>query len=203
MRKSPILIAASLTLLAFAVCAARAKDDTEGFARRLLAVKSVEQKTYACFMRSYDASHLARHARQKVGTMKLLVAAERLPEDSALSYSFRLGVKLRNHKGDFVSNGDCGHAEVSKLKRAGIRISCGGDCGGGGMAVGLAPDDKSLVVKLDEIAIWRADKPDDESTQLELRGGADDRVFRLDRVSNEICAPLAREGEELAALRRD
>ncbi len=110
MRKSPILIAASLTLLAFAVCAARAKDDTEGFARRLLAVKSVEQKTYACFMRSYDASHLARHARQKVGTMKLLVAAERLPEDSALSYSFRLGVKLRNHKGDFVSNGDCGPA---------------------------------------------------------------------------------------------
>ncbi|HZE47613.1 MAG TPA: hypothetical protein VE087_12095, partial [Xanthobacteraceae bacterium] len=154
MRKSPILIAASLTLLAFAVCAARAKDDTEGFARRLLAVKSVEQKTYACFMRSYDASHLARHARQKVGTMKLLVAAERLPEDSALSYSFRLGVKLRNHQGDFVSNGNCSHAEVSKLKRAGIRISCGGDCGDGGMAIGLAPDDKSLVVRLDEIAIW-------------------------------------------------
>jgi len=202
MRKSPILIAASLTLLAFAVCAARAKDDTEGFARRLLAVKSVEQKTYACFMRSYDASHLARHARQKVGTMKLLVAAERLPEDSALSYSFRLGVKLRNHKGDFVSNGDCGHAEVLKLKRAGVRISCGGDCGGGGMAIGLAPDDKSLVVKLDEIAIWRADKPDDESAQMELRGGADDRVFRLDRVSNEICAPLARE-EALAASQPD
>ncbi len=202
MRKSPILIAASLTLLAFAVCAARAKDDTEGFARRLLAVKSVEQKTYACFMRSYDASHLARHARQKVGTMKLLVAAERLPEDSALSYSFRLGVKLRNHQGDFVSNGDCGHAEVSKLKREGIRISCGGDCGSGGMAIGLAADDGSLIVRLDEIAIWRADKPDDESAQMELRGGADDRVFRLDRVSNEICAPLARE-EALAASQPD
>jgi len=203
MRKSPILIAASLTLLAFAVCAARAKDDTEGFARRLLAAKSVEQKTYACFVRTYDASHLAKHPRQKVGEMKLMVAAERLPEDSGLSYSFRLGVKLRHHKGDFVSTGDCGHAEVSKIKREGIRISCGGDCGGGGLAIGLAADDKSLLVKLDEIAIWRADKPDDESTQLELRGGADDRLFRLDRVSNEICAPLAREGEELATLRRD
>ena len=202
MRKSPILIAASLTLLAFAVCAARAKEDTEGFASRLLAVKSVEQKTYACFVRSYDASHLARHPRQKVGEMKLLVAAERLPEDSALSYSFRLGVKLRHHKGDFVSSGDCGHAEVSKIKREGIRISCGGDCGGGGMAIGLAADDKSLLVKLDEIAIWRADKPDDESTQLELCGGADDRFFRLDRVSNEICAPLARE-EALAASQPD
>ena len=38
---------------------------------------------------------------------------------------------------------------------------------------------------------------------MELRAAADDRVFRLDRVSNEICAPLAKEGEELAALRRD
>jgi hypothetical protein len=152
-------------------------------------------------VRTYDASHLAHHRKQKVGEMKLLVAAERLPEESALSYSFRLGVKLRTHKGDFVSNGDCGHAEVSQ-KREGVRISCGADCGGGGLAIGLAADDKSLIVKLDEIAIWRADKPDDESTQMELRGGADDRVFRLDRVSNEICSPLAKE-EELAALRRD
>ena len=109
---------------------------------------------------------------------------------------------MRHRKGDFVSNGDRGHAEVSKLKREGIRISCGGDCGGGGMAIGLAADDKSLIVRLDEIAIWRADKPDDETTQLELRGGADDRVFRLDRVSNEICAPLARE-EALAASQPD
>ena len=202
MRNTPILVAASLTFLA-SVCAALAGDDTDDFARRLLAVKAVEQKSYACFVRSYDASHLAKHPRQKVGEMKLMVAAERLPEDSGLSYSFRLSVKLRHHKGDFVSSGDCGHAEVSKIKREGIRISCGGDCGGGGMTIGLAADDKSLLVKLDEIAIWRADKPDDESTQLELRGGADDRLFRLDRVSNEICAPLAREGEELAALRRN
>jgi hypothetical protein len=202
MRNTPILVAASLTFLA-SVCAALAGDDTDDFARRLLAVKAVEQKSYACFVRTYDASHLAKHPRQKVGEMKLMVAAEPLPEDSGLSYSFRLSVKLRHHKGDFVSSGDCGHAEVSKIKREGIRISCGGDCGGGGMTIGLAADDKSLLVKLDEIAIWRADKPDDESTQLELRGGADDRVFRLDRVSNEICAPLAREGEELAALRRN
>jgi hypothetical protein len=202
MRKSPIVFAASLMLLAATGCAALAKDDTDAFARRLFATKSVEQKTYACFVRTYDASHLAHHRKQTVGEMKLLVAAERLPEESALSYSFRLGVKLRNHKGDFVSNGDCGHAEVAH-KREGIRISCGADCGGGGLAISLAPDDKSLIVKLDEIAIWRADRPDDESSQLELRGGADDRVFRLARVSNDICAPLAHEGEQLAASRGD
>jgi hypothetical protein len=37
---------------------------------------------------------------------------------------------------------------------------------------------------------------------MELSAGADDRVFRLDRVSNDVCAPLARGDEELAALRR-
>jgi hypothetical protein len=33
-------------------------------------------KAYACFVRRYDADHLARHPRQKVGTMKPLVGAE-------------------------------------------------------------------------------------------------------------------------------
>ena len=31
------------------------------------------QKTYACFVRRYDASHLAQHPKQKVSAMKLLV----------------------------------------------------------------------------------------------------------------------------------
>jgi hypothetical protein len=201
MRQSPILFAAALSLLASAGGAAFAGDAGDDFARRLFAVKSVEQKTFACFVRTYDAAHLAKHPRQKVGEMKLMVGAERLPEESALSYSFRLGVKLQHHKGDFVSNGDCGHAEVAR-KRDGIRISCGADCGGGGLAIGLAADDKSVIVKLDEIAIWRPDQPNDESAQLELRGGADDRVFRLARVSNDLCATLLKE-DKVAASRGD
>ena len=29
------------------------------------------QKTYACFVRRYDASHLAQHPKQKVSAMKI------------------------------------------------------------------------------------------------------------------------------------
>lgn len=33
-------------------------------------------KAYACFVRRYDAEHLARHPKQKVAAMKLLISAE-------------------------------------------------------------------------------------------------------------------------------
>ena len=52
------------------------------------------QKTYACFVRRYDASHLAQHPKQKVSAMKLLVTAEDAPEDKTVNYSFRLGAAL-------------------------------------------------------------------------------------------------------------
>ena len=41
----------------------------------------IGQKTYACFVRRYDASHLAQHPKQKVSAMKLLVTAEIPPEE--------------------------------------------------------------------------------------------------------------------------
>ena len=42
-------------------------------------------KTYACFVRRYDANHLAQHPKQRVGAMKLLVEAEDLPEDKTFN----------------------------------------------------------------------------------------------------------------------
>jgi len=43
------------------------------------------QKTYACFVRRYDAGHLAQHPKQKVSAMKLLVTAEDAPEDKTVN----------------------------------------------------------------------------------------------------------------------
>jgi len=67
------------------------------------------QKTYACFVRRYDASHLAQHPKQKVSAMKLLVTAEDAPEDKTVNYSFRLGFKYRHRAGNFDSSGYCNH----------------------------------------------------------------------------------------------
>src|SRR5688572_13724165 len=46
----------------------------------------LNQKTYACFVRRYDASHLAQHPKQKVSAMKLLVTAEDAPEDKTVNF---------------------------------------------------------------------------------------------------------------------
>jgi hypothetical protein len=61
----------------------------------------LSHKTYACFVRRYDASHLAQHPKQKVSAMKLLVTAEHAPEDKTVNYSFRLGFKYRHRAGNF------------------------------------------------------------------------------------------------------
>jgi hypothetical protein len=77
-------IAAVLVLFA-GIGPSRAQDSVDkakaaAFDNRMFA-GPLSQKTYACFVRRYDANHLAQHPQQKVSAMKLLVAAEDAPED--------------------------------------------------------------------------------------------------------------------------
>jgi hypothetical protein len=167
--------------------------------RMFVAEMGKQKKSYACFVRVYDSDHLARHPLQKVSAMKLLVAAERVPEDKMLNYSFRLGVKFRNRPGDFDSSGDCGHGRIPENASDKSQLGCGVDCDGGGITVELTSEAKSTLVRLDSIRIWRNNKPEDEG--LNLEGGADDRVFRLDRARLEDCRPLVHDRKELAAIR--
>ncbi|MCA6118433.1 hypothetical protein J6524_26680 [Bradyrhizobium sp. WSM 1738] len=69
------------------------------------------QKTYACFVRRYDANHLAQHPRQKVSAMMLLVTAEEASEDKPVNYSFRqTSIRSAKHRsGNFDSGGYCSH----------------------------------------------------------------------------------------------
>jgi hypothetical protein len=183
--------------------AARADDvpDNGAFAQRLLAAKSFDKKTYACFVRRYDAKHLAQHPRQKVTAMRLLLAVEKVPEDEgSLRYSFSLGTNLRNKKGNFLSTGNCGHAQAAATKDAELSIECSAECDGGGVTVSLADADKVLMVRLNQIAIWDSGKPNAEPQTLEA--GIDDGVFHLDRVDVEQCASMVTDKDELAALRR-
>ena len=121
------------------------------------------QKTsYACFVRAYDAEHLARHPKQKVAAMKVLVQAEYAPEDKITNYSFRLGVKYRNRPGDFDFSGSCNHVIAEDAANE-IRYGCGVDCEGGGIDVALSKDDKSAVIRLERIRIWQNNKPDDDA----------------------------------------
>jgi hypothetical protein len=181
---------------------ARAADDDNGaaYAKRLFADNFAKQdKSYACFVRHYDSAHLAQHSLQKVRAMKLLITAETSPEDKSLNYSFRLGVNFRNRPGNFDSSGDCGHPSAFEESADKMHLGCGVDCDGGGMSVELAHADKSTLIRLDRIRIWRNNKPEEEG--LDLSGGADDRVFRLDRAKLDECRSLITDRKELAAMR--
>jgi hypothetical protein len=156
-------------------------------------------KAYACFVRRYDPDHLARHPKQKVSAMKLLVSTE-IPEDEkTLNYSFRLGVKYRHRSGDFDSSGFCNHVVAEDAGNE-MRFSCGVDCEGGGIDVALSKDDKSAIIRLERIRIWQNNKPDDEAEDS-LVAGADDKIFRLDRTDTGECASLVTDRKELAAIR--
>jgi hypothetical protein len=201
-RRSLAVLAASVLLAVAAGSGARAEDAQKdgAFTKRLFAADiSKQKKSYACFVRKYDAAHLANHPLQKVSAMTLLVSAEVDPEDKSLSRSFRLGVKFRNRPGDFDSSGYCGQAEVNEDSKGKEQMNCGVDCDGGGIAVEMGKSDSAVLVRLESIRIWRNNKPDDEG--LNLSGGADDRVFRLDRVPVEMCRSLVTDRKELAAMR--
>src|SRR5258708_35546344 len=51
-----------------------ARSEADAFDVRMF-TKPPGNKAYACFVRRYDPDHLARHPKQKVSAMKLLVSA--------------------------------------------------------------------------------------------------------------------------------
>lgn len=170
------------------------KAKADAFDLRMFA-KVPGKKAYACFVRRYDPDHLARHPRQKVSAMKLLMTAEIPPEEQTTNYSFRLGLKYRHKSGDFDSSGSCRHVLVDDTSRE-LRLGCGVDCDGGGIQVAMSKDDNSAIVQLERIRIWRHNKHES------LVAGVDDKSFGLDRTDIRECASLVSDRKELAALRR-
>jgi hypothetical protein len=206
-------LAAAAASMPLPASAADTGADTD-FAKRMFAGSVPNPKAYACFVRRYDAAHLAAHPLQKVSVMKLLISTEKDPDFPNFQYAFRLGVNFRDRHGDFDSSGNCGHAPtvgdppdaaIPPQDRvtlpAGIDFQCAVDCDSGGIAVSLANADNAAIVKLDHIRIWKGNSPDSEAAGA-LEGGADDKVFRLDRTNVSDCAALVADRKELAAMRR-
>ncbi|MCA6125145.1 hypothetical protein J6500_25090 [Bradyrhizobium sp. WSM 1704] len=134
------------------------KAKAAAFDKRMFA-GPVREKTYTCFVRRYDANHLAQHSKQKVSAMKLLVEAETVAEDKTVNYCFSTGVKLRGRAGDFDSVGSCNHALASERGRK-LRYECSVDCEGGDITVALSKDDKSAIVRIGRIVVSERGRPD-------------------------------------------
>jgi len=147
-----LVLAASLATASSASAAGRDqegidKSAADAFDGRMFGATPTK-KSYACFVRKYDAQHLAQHPKQTVATMKLLMTAEIPSDATTFNYSFRLGVKFRNRPARMESFGDCGHVVAEDTGQE-VRFGCGVDCDGGGLGVALAKDDKSVMVQLE------------------------------------------------------
>lgn len=209
MTRRPLVRFAAFAVIAAALTCGGASRAAEGdtdkgvalaYSKRMFGANfATQDKSYACFTRRYDSVHLAKHPLQKVNRMILLVTAETDAEDKTVQYSFRLGLKFHNRPGNFDSSGSCGHATASEVSADKLHIGCGVDCDGGGISVELANADKSTLIRLDSIRIWNNNKPDEDG--FSLSGGADDRVFRLDRAKLDQCRSLITDRKELAAMR--
>jgi hypothetical protein len=200
-----VLAAAALALsLASGVAAAQSDElkaeEKAQFDKRMFGKEpSPKAKTYACFVRRYDADHLARHPHQKVTSMKLLFTSELFEGNTELERHFRLGVTFRHKRGTYDSSGSCNHFRPEDAKDE-IRFGCGVDCDGGGISIAMGKEDKSTIVRLSRVRIWQNNKPDEEAGD-ELVAGKDDAIFRLDRTELEDCRSLVTDRKELAAMR--
>jgi hypothetical protein len=192
-----VVLASSLAIADDGEVSAAAKAE---FDKRMFAAEPAPTKnTYACFVRRYEPDHLARHPHQKVTAMKLLVTSEYFEEDKSLQQHFRLGVRFRDKRGEFDSSGGCGHVRPEEAKNE-TRLGCGVDCDGGGIGIAMGKEDKSVVVRLERVRIWRNNKPDEDASG-ELVAGKDDAIFRLDRAGIDECQSLVTDRKELAAMR--
>ena len=143
-----------------------------------------------CLARSYDAEHLQQHPEQKVTELILYIRYITLAEDEAtliasddggiekqyFRYDFTLAAKVRDRSQTLYASGDCASAEG---------IGCGVDCDGGGIElepIAGRPDD--LMVRLERI---RMTLGCGEGEEVELEGGADDKLFKLTKAPRPLC----------------
>ena len=159
----------------------------------------VGEKAAACFVRRYDASHLAQHPKQKVGAMKLLVTAENQPNEPT-AYGYKIGVNFQNKPGNFDGGSSCGHVVGDDGKTV-IGFVCDTGCGASGIEIAISRNNKTAIVRLDSIGVWDRRNPDGDTIALE--GGADDKMFRLDRVDANESAELMDGHKEVASLQRE
>lgn len=175
-------------------------EQSAQYAKRLFAAPlAAKGKSFVCFSRRYDAAHLAQHPGQKVTRMTLLVSAEMVPEDSAPAYSFAVGLNYRDRKGDFETSGSCGHPVASEVSADKLQLACGVDCDGGGLSVEMTNADKSVIVRIEHMSIWKSGASD-EDERTGFGAGPDDHVFRLDRVDVQQCRPLMNDEDKAASM---
>jgi len=191
MNKAIMIVGLALLALPFAG-AAHAAGTTE---LDLLGKDPGNTEAYSCYVRHYDAAHLASHPQQNVRNMSLFVDSR--PDDSiGRTYQIEIGVDFRREKAPLQISGSCMTNVDGKQA-----MSCGADCDGGHFDVTTQGKQSILVSIPDYIRIWDPKAPDDQPDKLPKGAefGKDDKLFRLDRTDLSVCKSLMTD-DQIAAI---
>lgn len=142
-----------------------------------------------CYARSYDAEHMRQHPKQRVTGMTFLLRAIGVADSgnwvldpagkyARVNYQFALSVARRGERALRAA----GHCPDGK------DALCIRECDGGGVTLEKAADGDALVVRLLDGGIRLGSCVDRKQTWL--KPGADDKVFRLEKVAPGECAAL-------------
>jgi hypothetical protein len=179
--------------------AASADDDTSYAKLKKLVPPGKDSRL--CVARTYDAEHLQAHPKQQVTDMTLSVRYTQLSEDEAtliakddggiekqyFRYDFLLAAKTRDRKETLYASGDCSSAQG---------IGCGVDCDGGGIEIEpIAGGNGSILMRLERIRMSFGCS--EEVHEIDLEGGEDDKVFKLDKAPEAACDTIEAERTKL------
>lgn len=150
-----------------------------------------------CYGRVYDAAHLKAHPKQRVTSFHLFRdftpdSSKEMPQETREKMIAEDGqgtgvnvmayVRFRDRPGLFFNGLNCLKYENN--------IRCGIDCDGGGFL--LKPSGESLLIENEGfVVIGGCGASEDEEEQSDnVKPGADDKVFRLDRKPIAECRAL-------------
>lgn len=191
MRMDPKRFAFGALVTLMATCGpAAAQTERIGALIPILAPQAGNQ---ACYSRAYDSAHLKAHPKQRITAMKFLLsvaaydpkpAGATKPEE-LYYYTFAMSVSRRGDKRLLRTAGDCSGTDT---------ILCAVDCDGGSVTLDKMPPANSLIVRLNnENGITMFHDCDEGKNAVVVKAGADDKVFRLDKVAADVCKGLQQE----------
>ncbi|MCX7313292.1 MAG: hypothetical protein WCG92_09170 [Hyphomicrobiales bacterium] len=193
--------------LAWLACAAILAASPASAATPLDDLIKPELKSSACFARVYDAAHLRAHSKQKTAVITVWMKYE--DAGGAMALSVALAVTQRGDPAALFSQGGCDYQKAgnrdtsnkvlikSYPKAAGFVCTQSAQPDvfeavsaeeGGALILDRGKDRDTLMVYLDDslTMVKRANR----GAPLDIKFGADDRVFLLRRTAPRDCAAV-------------
>ena len=185
------IIIAGLVLLALPIAGRAYAAGASEF--DLLGKDPGKDAAYSCFSRHYDVAHLSSHPRQNVTNMSVFVESTYDAEsDSHRDDYLKIGINFRHLDKPFVVDGGC--------EMVNGKLSCGGDCGGGGTFEVTTKGKTSIYVSIPDGAPVYDPTDEDADTPKGAAFGSDDKLFRLGRVDVNQCQSIMSDDARKALL---